>query len=175
MSEVKEFDLDTIDASDVDLADVALDNALSKLESELEDVNSDEPVKETKVVSEVKSTRKSSRKTPRKKEVVVTEVAEVKTSRKKEVKRGRGRPVVFTKELEKSLVPLIKEYKSATIVYDILNGNGKKNKEIREKFGLVGVTASKPTLLKIAKKNKIKLKVGRPTGGKQESPVKKVA
>ncbi len=91
----------------------------------------------------------------RKPKAVVEPVVEpVKVVRKaKVVKVGRGRPAVYTGELLKSIVKLLKKHKNATHVRAILQASGKKQAELvalREASGLKEkVSISMPTLLKI--------------------------
>jgi hypothetical protein len=108
-----------------------------------------EPVAVTPVVEKPKRVRKPKAVV----EPVVEPVKVTRTRKAKVVKVGRGRPAVYTGDLLKSIVKLLKKHKNATHVRAILQASGKKQAELvalREASGLKDkVTISMPTLLKI--------------------------
>lgn len=84
---------------------------------------------------------------------VAVETKPVRSRKAKVVKVGRGRPAVYTGDLLKGIVKLLKKHKNATHVRAILQASGAKQSELvafREASGLKDkVTISMPTLLKI--------------------------
>jgi len=88
-------------------------------------------------------------------------------------KRGRGRPPVFTGNVKKRIVKLLKQHGNSTHVEAILESrNGvvgvskaeRENAALRKAAGIEKpIKISQPTLLKIAKEAGVELQRGRPS------------